>query len=39
MENIYAEEDREEMLENGLIDELEEGFMQGYCEAIAMQYY
>jgi hypothetical protein len=39
MENIYVEEDREEMLENGIINEFEEGFMQGYCNAVAMEYY
>ena len=28
--NIYDEEDREFMLEMDLIDDFEEGFMQGY---------
>ena len=39
--DIYTKEGREEQLLNGAIDELEEGFMQGYCEAdaVAMQYY
>ena len=31
-EGIYDEEDREELIEGDEIDELEEGFMQGYEE-------
>jgi len=32
MRNIYAQEDRETMLEEDSINPIEEAFMKGYCE-------
>lgn len=36
--NIYTKEGREKQLNNGIIEDFEEGFMQGYCD-VAMAYY